>query len=165
MTSVRGPWVLLAFRIPREPSTPRIAVWRKLRRVGVVQLLDGLVALPFDPRNREQLDGIAQDITDAGGEATIWIGHTSSAEDERELVERMTTVIVTDYERVIAGAEVAATQPSARRRRSLARLRREMRRVRERDYFPPREGVTAQQAVDALSLSLEEIASGSDRTV
>ena len=24
-------WVLLAYRLPREPSTPRIALWRKLR--------------------------------------------------------------------------------------------------------------------------------------
>ena len=26
-------WVLLSYRIPREPSTPRITVWRKLERV------------------------------------------------------------------------------------------------------------------------------------
>ena len=30
-------WVLLAYRIPREPSTPRISVWRKLRRLGAVR--------------------------------------------------------------------------------------------------------------------------------
>ena len=41
-------WVLLAYRLPREPSTPRIAVWRKLRRQGAVQVLDGLVALPAE---------------------------------------------------------------------------------------------------------------------
>jgi len=23
-------WVLLAYRMPREPSTPRIALWRRL---------------------------------------------------------------------------------------------------------------------------------------
>ena len=39
-------WVLLCYRLPREPSTPRIAVWRKLKRLGVAQLGDGLVALP-----------------------------------------------------------------------------------------------------------------------
>ena len=42
-------WVLLAYRMPREPSTPRIAVWRKLRKLGAVQLVDGFVALPADP--------------------------------------------------------------------------------------------------------------------
>ncbi len=31
-------WLLLAYRMPREPSTPRIAVWRKLARLGVAKL-------------------------------------------------------------------------------------------------------------------------------
>ncbi|MEV4644831.1 hypothetical protein [Saccharopolyspora sp. NPDC049357] len=38
-----GEWVLLSYRMPREPSTPRIAVWRKLKRLGVAQLADGVV--------------------------------------------------------------------------------------------------------------------------
>ena len=41
-----GLWVLLCYRLPREPSTPRITVWRKLKRLGVAQLSDGLVTLP-----------------------------------------------------------------------------------------------------------------------
>ena len=38
-----GRWVLLSYRIPREPSQPQIAVWRKLERLGVARLGDGLV--------------------------------------------------------------------------------------------------------------------------
>jgi hypothetical protein len=33
-------WVMLAYRLPREPSTPRITVWRKLKRLGVAQLFN-----------------------------------------------------------------------------------------------------------------------------
>ena len=62
-------WALLAYRLPREPSTPRIAVWRKLRRLGVVQLVDGLVALPSSPANVEALDWLADEVIEAGGEA------------------------------------------------------------------------------------------------
>src|SRR5438552_17238224 len=43
-------WVLLAYRLPRDPSTPRSALWRKLRRLGAVQVLDGLAALPLERR-------------------------------------------------------------------------------------------------------------------
>jgi hypothetical protein len=159
MKSKRSSWVLLAFRLPREPSTPRIAVWRKLKRIGAVQLVDGLVALPLDDRNREQIDWIAQDITDAGGEAKIWIGAPAAAGDETELLTRMTEAVTADYHRIISEADAAVTQPPGRRRRSLARLRRELRRVRERDYFPPPEREHAQQAVDSLGFSLEEIPS------
>jgi len=67
-------WVLLAYRLPRVPSTPRSAVWRKLRRLGVAQLGDGLVALPADARTRERLEWVAEEVTDHGGEAAVWLG-------------------------------------------------------------------------------------------
>jgi hypothetical protein len=64
-----GDWVLLTYRLPREPSTPRASVWRKLRRLGVAQLADGLVALPEDARTREHLEWIADEVLAAGGTA------------------------------------------------------------------------------------------------
>jgi len=60
-------WVLLAYRLPREPSTPRINVWRKLRRLGAVQVVDGLVALPADPRTVEAFEWLADEVLEAGG--------------------------------------------------------------------------------------------------
>ena len=85
--------VLLSYRLPREPSSPRIALWRKLKRLGVAQLLDGLVALPLDSRNREQLEWLADEVGGAGGDAMIWIGELGSAAQERELAGRMATAI------------------------------------------------------------------------
>jgi len=78
MTGV-GTWVLLAYRLPREPSTPRIALWRNLRRLGAAQLLDGLVALPADSRTREQLEWLADSVLESGGEAILWMGQAGPA--------------------------------------------------------------------------------------
>ena len=69
MGSARLQWVLLAYRLPRDPSTPRSALWRKLRQLGAVQVLDGLAALPLDARNREQLEWLAEGVVEAGGVA------------------------------------------------------------------------------------------------
>src|SRR5215207_6471513 len=55
-TMGRVSWVVLVHRVPREPSTPRIAIWRKLRALGAAQLGDGVVALPEDARTREHLE-------------------------------------------------------------------------------------------------------------
>src|SRR5438309_6844516 len=95
-------WVLLAFRLPREPSSPRIALWRKLKRLGVAQVLDGLVALPLDGRNREQLEWLADEVVEAGGESTIWLGELASAAQERVLALPMSAHVAADYSRVIA---------------------------------------------------------------
>src|SRR5262249_38845672 len=82
-------WVLLSFRLPREPSTPRIAVWRKLKRLGVVQVVDGLVALPLSSANRAQFEAVAAEVHRADGEALIWIGQIPSPDDEGRIAERM----------------------------------------------------------------------------
>src|SRR5258708_28434531 len=67
-------WLLLAYRMPREPSTPRIAVWRKLTSLGVAKLGDGLVGLPADARSQERLEWIADEVAEAGGGAALWEG-------------------------------------------------------------------------------------------
>jgi hypothetical protein len=156
MASKRTAWVLLAYRLPREPSTPRSALWRKLRRLGAAQLLDGLAALPLDARTREQLEWLAEEVVEAGGEATIWVGELASAGQERELAARMAEAVAADYRSLLADAEAALREPPGSRRRTVARLRRELRRIRARDYFPPLERELARQAVEELAALVGE---------
>jgi hypothetical protein len=149
--SGRVEWVLLAYRIPREPSTPRIAVWRKLRRLGVVQVVDGLVALPADARTREQLEWLADEVLDAGGEASVWLGRLGSGAQERALAGRMAEAVTAEYRQLIDAATAARDEPDGVRRRTLARLRRELRRVGQRDFFPPPQRGQARAAVATLA--------------
>lgn len=145
-----GVWVLLCYRLPREPSTARVTVWRKLKRLGVAQLGDGLVTLPADARTREQLDWIAQEIVDAGGEASIWLARPASSTQERTIAARMADARAEEYATVAAEAHAAATAPARDRRRTGERLRAELRRIARRDYFPPTQRETAHAAVQAL---------------
>ena len=149
---------MLAYRLPRVPSTPRIALWRALRRLGVAQVLDGLVALPADSRTREQLEWLADGVVEAGGEASVWLAQPGSAAQERSLARRMQVVVAADYGRVIEQARAAREQPAGGRKRTVARLRRELRRINRRDYFPPPERNTAIDAVEALANSLGVVA-------
>jgi hypothetical protein len=156
MSSTRISWVLLAYRLPREPSTPRSALWRKLRRLGAAQVLDGLAALPLDARNREQLEWLADEAAEAGGEATIWVGELGSAAQERELASRMAEAAATDYRVLVEEAAAAREQTPSQRRRTLGRLRSELRRIKSRDYFPPPERELAQRALEELFALVEE---------
>jgi Protein ChrB, N-terminal len=151
-----GDWVLLAYRLPREPSTPRIAVWRRLRRLGAAQLLDGLVALPLDARNRERFDWLADEIAEAGGEPTVWHASLAGRRQERELVAAMADAVAAEYEQLIEEAEGLGDDSPGTRRRTLARLRRELRRIQDRDYFPNPARERAERAVEALARQVEE---------
>jgi uncharacterized protein YdbL (DUF1318 family) len=146
-----GQWVLLAYRVPREPSARRIAVWRKLERLGVARLGDGLVALPADARTREQLDWIAEEILAAGGTATVWLAVPGSRAQERDIAAQMQAARRAEYQAVIAQARNAEGARTGDLSRLAGRLRAELRRIGRRDFFPPVEREPAHQAVRSLT--------------
>src|SRR4051794_1524425 len=150
----RREWVLLTYRLPRQPSTPRITLWRKLRRLGVVQVLDGLVALPAEAATREQLEWLAEEVGEAGGQGEVWLARMASARQEQELISRMVVALAAEYERVIDAAATAASLPESGRRRTVTRLRRELDQIGRRDFFPAGARDQARMAVETLAESL-----------
>jgi Protein ChrB, N-terminal len=144
-------WVLLAYRLPRVPSTPRSAVWRKLKRLGVAQLGDGLVALPADARTREQLEWVAEEVAEHGGEATVWLGRPLDSNARSVVVSRMTAAVAAEYDAVGAEAAAVRTADAAARRRAAVRLRRELHRIQGRDFFTCPQRDTARRAVESLA--------------
>lgn len=138
-------WVLLAYRLPREPSTPRISLWRRLRRLGAAQLGDGLVALPANDLTREQLEWLAGEVVEAGGEATVWLADPATARQGRSLADRMRDAAAADYLEVTKAAGAGGDL------RTRARLRRALRVIRARDYFAAPEREAAERAVEDLA--------------
>lgn len=130
-------------------------MWRRLRRLGVAQISDGLVALPLDARNREQLEWIADEVTDKDGTSALWIGYLASSMDERQIVESLASNVAADYAAIAEEALDARTLPPAPRLTTLRRLRRELGRVRRRDYFPPPDRDVAVRAIEGLAALVE----------
>ena len=151
-----GNWVLLLYRLPREPSTPRSSVWRKLRRLGAAQLADGLVALPEDARTREQLEWIAEEVLAAGGSAMLWRATPTTLADERQVATAMTQERAREYRELIVRAQAALDAPLPEQRRALRSLRGELRQIRRRDYFAAAGRDATVAAVDALAAVVAE---------
>jgi hypothetical protein len=134
----RPRWVLLIYRLPREPSRHRVAVWRKLRDLGALYLQDGVAALPEDAVTREQLEWLQLRVREAGGEATLWEAKPGTVAEEAELVgafrssrEEAYRTIIAEAERLRRKAEMGGGAPLER----LGKLEREFRAERRRDYF------------------------------
>jgi len=119
-------------------------VWRKLRRLGAAQLLDGLVALPADARTKEQFEWLAEEIVEAGGDASLWLAEAADRATERDLIDQLRSRAVEEYRAVIGEVEALDGEPTTR---TLGRLRRELQRIGHRDFFPPAERDAAHRAV------------------
>ncbi len=155
-----GEWVLLSYRLPREPSGPRTTLWRRLKRLGVAQLADGVVALPADARTREQLEWLAEDVVAANGTTGLWIARPATVAQERELAAGMAAARAEEYRALVAACREALGAEPAERSRALRRLRGEWRAVDRRDFFPPAEREEAAAALRELAAAVDRDATG-----
>lgn len=77
-------WLVLVWRLPTGVSTPRVTAWRRLRRIGAVPLTPGAAAVAYSEELHEQMDWIAEDITDWGGDAWVLpVGRLPRADEAR----------------------------------------------------------------------------------
>ena len=132
-------WLILIYRLPREPSRPRVAAWRKLKALGALYLQDGVAALPDDALTREQLEWLQLQIREANGEATLWEAQPNTSGENKELVAAFRSSREEAYRALIAGAKrlqrKAQLGGSQGLLEELDKLEREFRAERRRDYF------------------------------
>jgi hypothetical protein len=142
VTSAR--WLVLTWRLPAASSTPRVATWRSLQRLGAVSLTPGAAVIPYSEHLLEQLEWIAEDIVERGGDAYVLPVTDMREADEEEIRRRMRAERKEEYQRLREAAErlTHSGSDSIRLRRELAALERGLARAIERDYFasPGRSG-------------------------
>jgi hypothetical protein len=62
-------WLLLTYRIPREPTRLRATVWRRIKALGAVYLQNSVATLPDNPTNERALRSLRREIVELGGTA------------------------------------------------------------------------------------------------
>lgn len=64
-------WILLLYELPTKQSSQRVNLWRKLKKAGAISLKTSAYLLPDTPSHHERFQWLAQQVRDAGGEATL----------------------------------------------------------------------------------------------
>jgi hypothetical protein len=120
-------WVLLVYKIPREPTASRAQVWRKLKRLGALLLHDAVWVLPATPWTREQFQWLAVEIGELSGEAHLWEAHLLLNGQADALVQQFQAHVNAVYQEILDELE----QEDA----DLVALSRKYQQVRAQDYF------------------------------
>src|ERR1051326_3943387 len=149
-------WLALTWRLPSGSSTPRVTLWRSLRRLGAATLTPGAAILPFREDLQEQLDWLAQEVEEQGG-----VGWVLPVTELREVEEGRIRESMNDDRR--EGNEELRAEASAflgrgdghpgpdadhaarlRTEKELFALQRRFRKIRDRDHLgAPGRGETA----------------------
>jgi hypothetical protein len=130
-------WVLLVYRIPREPTASRAAVWRKLKRLGALLLHDAVWVLPATPWTREQFQWLAVEIGELGGEAYLWESHLLLNGQSEALEQQFQARVDAAYQEILNELE----QDDA----DLVALSRKYQQVRAQDYFHSEVGIRVRE--------------------
>ena len=64
-------WLLLTYKVPPEPGSKRVALWRRLKGMGGIYLQNGVCLLPKTDDHVRRLKMLENDIAGMDGDAVI----------------------------------------------------------------------------------------------
>jgi hypothetical protein len=117
----------LNYKLSPDPSAPRVAVWRKLKRLGAILFQNTVWVLPYTPRTLEQFQWLAVEITEMGGEATIW--------ESRPVFPGNTEGLASQFQQQIDGGYKAILEQLEQPEADLDALSRKYQQILQKDYF------------------------------
>jgi len=132
-------WLLLLYSLPTGKKTERVAIWRRLKKMGAVQIKTSTYLLPDETAQYEQFQWLAQQIRDYGGDSTLVRANEIEGLTRENVIAMFNNARAKDYaelrkslqgfiaRRKRADAEEAAAE--------LERVTRQFREIRAVDFF------------------------------
>lgn len=132
-------WLLLLFSLPANRNTERVAVWRRLKKTGAVQIKTSTYLLPDEPPQYEQFQWLAKQIRDYGGDSTLVRAQDIEGLTREKVVAMFNDARNKDYaelkkslQQFVARGKKAEAETAAA---ELERLTRQFREIRAVDFF------------------------------
>ena len=148
-------WLLLLVRLPATHTAERVAIWRKLKKSGAIQIQTSTYILPDEPARYETFQWLSQHIRDAGGDATLIRAQKIEGLSNQKLIELFNAARAKEYAALIE--MIRSLDDHGQRSSSfgdkLGRLRKQFREIRQSDFFDSPKA----QNVEVLLRKLEQI--------
>jgi hypothetical protein len=137
-------WLLLLFSLPTNRNTERVAVWRRLKKMGAVQIKTSTYLLPDEPAQYEQFQWLAQQIRDYGGDSTLVRAQEIEGLTKEKVIAMFNDARAKDYGELRKSLQGFITRrkkmDTEEAPSELERLTRQFREIREVDFFDSARG-------------------------
>jgi hypothetical protein len=167
-------WLLLLTQLPRSPSAPRVALWRRLRAVGATTMVTSAWVLPETAQHAELLEQLREGLFQQGGIGFVLSIPASAPDVNKVIVSRFRADRGKEYdefaERCAALLDEIGKEGKAGKytfaemeegEQDLEKLGRWLAKIQARDFFPDARGQEAaamlarcRTAVEAFSQSV-----------
>jgi hypothetical protein len=142
-------WRVLIYRVPTEPASKRVAVWRDLKKLGALYLQQCACIFPDIPGVIDEVNQVAAKIPSLGGETFLLEVPRLQPEDEARIIEGFRVQRASEYAEIIEECETKFVKEIEFERfrenytfeeaeeieQDLEKIRRWFDRVKERDWF------------------------------
>lgn len=152
-------WLLLVYRVPSEPASKRVTIWRDLKRIGALYLQQCVCLVPRTEPLAAAVARVQGKIGDAGGESMGFEIPMVPPADEAKIVEAFRALRDKEYDELIEECATKFVKEIEFERfrhnytfeeaeevsQDLDKIRRWFARIVERDWFaaPKREAAEA----------------------
>ena len=132
-------WLILLYALPAKKTALRVALWRKLKKIGALSLKTSAHVLPDLPVHFERFQWLAQQARDGGGEATLVRAARIEGMSDEDLIQLFHEARRIDF-LALAQAVNSLTRLHRRKRgagfaESLDKLRRQFEEISAIDHF------------------------------
>src|SRR5574337_1111205 len=146
-------WLVLSYSIPRQAhSSPRVALWRRLRRFGAISPTGSVYVLPGRDECLEAFQWLAQEIRAAKGEALVMQVEQFEGIGDAQLAALFNQARAAEYTQL--ETEITALEKvkdPAQLRDALEKTRRRHAEIARVDYFASPEGARVAQHLARLA--------------
>lgn len=98
-------WLVINYNLPTEPSRLRVATWRKLKKLGAVNMQQSMWALPESEDNHLALGAISKEIEENGGESLLMESVFFYSNHEERIISSFNTLRDEEYKEFISECE------------------------------------------------------------
>ncbi|MDR6236178.1 chromate resistance protein ChrB domain-containing protein [Pseudomonas oryzihabitans] len=145
-------WLALILSLPTENATARQRVWRALKAAGAAVLRDGVYLMPLRDECQTTLDGLAAEVSEAGGSAYVLRVEEPEHANFRTMFDRAEDygTLLADLNRARAALNTDTAQEVLKQAR---KLRKAFATLAAIDFFPGEAQQQMDQGLQELELA------------
>jgi len=160
-------WLLIFYSVPSHPVSNRMMIWRKLAKVGAVQLKGAVYILPATEEHEEFLQWLIGEVKSMGGDGAFVKSAEIRTMTDSDIRRLFTTQADQEYHRLEKALDVlerkiqsirkgTKSEEGKRLADQVAKFTKEFDGVAKRDFFDTSTGKAMRKRIQAVEAGLRD---------